>query len=155
MPISDFFFDSKTQPLLLNKVQNRTTQNLSLGAVKLHFLLDIQKFSTKILIVVLVSIFIGFYNFFILERTGLYSLGISSVFQSIARCVSYFLKKSSYHASAKAVHTILFWGMSLIMNVPLAIIGYRKIGKKFTILTIVNICVSSCTSMLLASMPPS
>lgn len=155
MPISEFFFDTKPKFVPLNKGQKRTTQLLSLGAVKLHFLLDIQKFSTKILIVSLVSIFIGFYNFFILERTGLYSLGISSVFQSIARCVSYFLKKGNYVASAKAVHTILFWGMSLIMNLPLAVLGFRKIGKKFTILTLVNICVSSVTSMMLASLPAS
>ncbi|WP_216082820.1 YitT family protein [Candidatus Mycoplasma haematohominis] len=136
-------------------VKQRKTSLLSVGSVRLQFLFDIKKFSTKVIIIVLVSIFMGTYNFFILERTGLYSLGIGSIFQSIARCVSYFMKNNGNEAAAKATHTFLFWGMSLAMNVPLAIFGYRNIGKKFAILTIINICVSSLTSMAWSSLPSS
>lgn len=131
----------------------RKTSLLSIGGVKLQFLFDIRKFSTKILIIVLVSMFMGTYNFFILEKTGLYSLGVGSIFQSVARCVKYFMRERGDKATATATHTILFWGMSLVTNIPLAIFGYRRIGKKFAILTIINIAVSTVTSMFWSSLP--
>ncbi|WP_245633496.1 DUF2179 domain-containing protein [Candidatus Mycoplasma haematobovis] len=122
------------------------SSRLSIGILKLQFLFDIEKFSQKIWIITAVSIFVGIYNFFLLERTGLYSLGINSVFQAIARCITFFWGKNY-----PKVHAFLFWGMVLIFNIPLAVLGYTRIGKNFTIFTLLFITVSTITSLILSS----
>lgn len=157
MKIDDFFVHTKPDSSIytVSKPAPKNFTKLSIGTSKFHFLFGIEKFSYKVFIICLVAIFIGTYKFFILERTGLYSAGIGAVFQSIARCASYFLKKNKQDVEAKAVHTFLFWGMFLIMNIPLAMMGFKKIGHKFTILTILNVVVSSLTSMCWASLPQS
>lgn len=122
------------------------SSRLSIGILKLQFLFDIEKFSQKISIITAVSIFVGIYNFFLLERTGLYSLGINSVFQAIARCITFF-----WGQDYPKVHAFLFWGMVLIFNIPLAVLGYTRIGKNFTIFTILFITISTLTSIILSS----
>ncbi|CBY92027.1 conserved hypothetical protein [Mycoplasma haemofelis str. Langford 1] len=133
--------------------KKRVTTHLSIGATRLQFLFDIERFSCKLGIIVLVAIFSGICNFFLLERTGLYSLGINSFFQATARCVSYFLKKNSI--PHEAVYTFLFWGTVLLFNIFLAVFGYRNIGPNFTLLSIAFISVSTITSIILSSLPSS
>lgn len=142
--------------VLRQSIQDRKLINLSISFFKSQFLFEIKSFKVKLLIVGLVSIFSGFCNFFLLERTGLYSLGINSIFQAIARCTTYFISSSSdvsIGIGSRVLHSILFWGMSLMINVPLAIFGYRNIGKQFTILTIFSIGVSAIISIILFSLP--
>lgn len=88
---------------------DRKLINLSISLFKSQFLFEIKSFKIKLLIVGLVSIFTGFYNFFLLERTGLYSLGINSIFQAIARCTTYFISDtSSLGIGSRMLHSILF-----------------------------------------------
>nr|WP_014271947.1 YitT family protein [Mycoplasma haemocanis] len=146
---SNIFRDS----LLNLNPKKRVTTPLSIGATRLQFLFDIERFSCKLGIVILVAIFSGICNFFLLERTGLYSLGINSFFQATARCVSYFLKKNNI--PHEAVYTFLFWGTILLFNIFLAVFGYRNIGPNFTLLSIAFISVSTITSIILSSLPTS
>jgi uncharacterized membrane-anchored protein YitT (DUF2179 family) len=90
------------------------------------------------LICVLIGLILSFSVVIFVQSTGLYTGGFGALFQGIARLTFLLLSlHNSSHAEMNAIiYNILFYGLYLALNVPLAIFAYKKIGKQFAKLSI-------------------
>ena len=110
-------------------------------------------FKYKILITILASLIIGVLNLFFVKNTGLYSFGISAITQGISRVITTSIIGSVSQNILLLISSLTFWFLIVLINVPLLIFSYRKIGKKFTILTTIYLIVSSLFSFSLDQIP--
>jgi len=91
---------------------------------------------------------------FFLQNTGLYNTGLSAIVQGTARLVQTVLKLNGVDATTVAtIYNILFWCLYFVLNIPLFIFGYFKIGKTFTLLTVVFAATNSLTGFCLSYIP--
>ncbi|QJG66731.1 DUF2179 domain-containing protein [Mycoplasma phocoenae] len=98
----------------------------------------------KIFITFLMSIFFAIASIVMIQNTGLYGLGVDALSHSIGRFVGYFsLKAGANPALARTIFVILFWGITVLLNIPLIIFSYFKINKNFAIYTFLFIILSS------------
>jgi uncharacterized membrane-anchored protein YitT (DUF2179 family) len=71
----------------------------------------------------------------LVEVTGLYTGGFAACLQGIARLVYTAMMKHASGDNAELVANYvfngLFWGLYLLLNVPLTIFAFKKIGKSF------------------------
>jgi len=91
---------------------------------------------------------------FLVKNTGGFSFGFSGLMQGIDRLIVYFIYKSGVSADkAKLAYSILFWGLILVANTPLFFFSWKKIGKRFTLLTLTFILTNSISGLLLDLIP--
>jgi uncharacterized membrane-anchored protein YitT (DUF2179 family) len=90
---------------------------------------------------------------FLLQNTGLYSPGLTAITQGISRLIYVLVKSRMSDGTARLIYNVLFWGLYFLMNVPLFIFGYHKIGKTFSLLTIVFVIFNTATGFALSSIP--
>lgn len=91
---------------------------------------------------------------FLVKNTGGFSFGFSGLMQGIDRLIVYFIYKSGVSADkAKLAYSILFWGLILVANVPLFFFSWKKIGKRFTLLTLTFLVTNSLSGLLLDLIP--
>lgn len=137
----------KTSLLYLNnesfKELNNKRRRISVGNLGFQRFFDIKNYWSKFSIIFFVAIAMGLINFLLIERSGIYSPGINSCFQAVARLVYVFSKSSS-------AYSFLFWGLNIIFNVVCAFFCYKTVGKKFTQLTILYITVAALTGLTLS-----
>ncbi|MGL4768634.1 MAG: YitT family protein [Mycoplasmoidaceae bacterium] len=139
--VKDFFVDE-------NIIYKITDHKQSFGIfTKLHYL---RKFHLKILISFLVGIFLSFNLLFFVQPTGLYTAGIAGIFQGLARVSKSLIVDPKVE---KIIFTFLFYGGNFLINVPLFIFGYFKIGKKFALLSLVTLIVTSFLPTLINLIP--
>lgn len=100
----------------------------------------------------LVGIFSAFFGFLLLQKTGIYSLGVSALFQGISRLIFFFATKNQA-SNSELIYAINFWILNLLFNLPLAWFAYLKIGKHFSLLSIVSIISSSLMGLILSTIP--
>jgi uncharacterized membrane-anchored protein YitT (DUF2179 family) len=72
----------------------------------------------------------------LVEVTGLYTGGFGACLQGVARLVYTAMMKHANDPNnaslvANYVFNGLFWGLYLLLNVPLTIFAFKKIGKSF------------------------
>ena len=87
-----------------------------------------------------------------IKNTGGYSYGLSSLLQGVAKLCSYFVFRANV-ANAKAIYSALFWGLILVFNIPLFIFSWKKIGHRFTLLTLTFLLVNTASGLLLDLIP--
>lgn len=110
-------------------------------------------FKHKILITIIASLFIGILNLFFVKNTGIYSFGISAITQGISRVITTSIVNSVSSEVLNLISSMLFWFLIVLINVPLLIFSYKKIGRKFTILTTIYLLTSSISSFSLDQIP--
>lgn len=92
---------------------------------------------SKYLIAVLAGIIMSVATIFLVEVTGLYIGGTTSFFQGLAR-MFYSLIKVFGNVSEKVlpiIYNLMFWGFYLVVNIPLLIFAYKKLSKRFALLS--------------------
>jgi uncharacterized membrane-anchored protein YitT (DUF2179 family) len=97
-------------------------------------------------IAAIIGIVIGTLIQFLIKNTGLYNSGLSAITQGIARISKTIMLNSSdanIKGLAETMFNVLFWGFYVVLNIPLFIFGYRKIGKTFANLTMLFVIVSN------------
>lgn len=111
----------------------------------------VKKLWLQIFWIVFFGILSAIFGVLIVENTGLYDIGLSAFSQGIGRIAFYFIyEKTQNEPLAYGVFNGLFWGLYLIFNIPLVIFGWFKIGKRFTLLSILYICVSTFGGLIFA-----
>jgi uncharacterized membrane-anchored protein YitT (DUF2179 family) len=81
---------------------------------------------------------------FLIKNTGLYNSGLSGIVQGIARISDTFMIKNNVDTqTATLIFNLLFWVLYILINIPLFIFAYKKIGKTFANLTMVFVIVNS------------
>jgi uncharacterized membrane-anchored protein YitT (DUF2179 family) len=75
----------------------------------------------------------------LVEMTGLYTGGFAACFQGVARVVYVVLHLNNIVSPtlANVIYNALFWGLYVLLNIPLTIFAYFKINKQFAKLSIV------------------
>ncbi|MGL5591164.1 MAG: YitT family protein [Mycoplasmoidaceae bacterium] len=105
-------------------------------------------------IAVIVGILTALASMFLVRNMGLYSFGLSGIFQGIARIVK--VTSSKYitdQQTIENIYNILFYGLYLLANIPLIIFSYFKLGKRFTYLSTIVIVLGNVIPILLGLIP--
>lgn len=91
---------------------------------------------------------------FLIKNTGLYNTGLSAVIQGFSRFIyTLMTKNGSSPATAELVFNLLFWIVYFILNIPLFLFSYFKIGKTFTKLTVIYLAFNVGIGFALSSIP--
>uniref|UniRef100_UPI000480F26A DUF2179 domain-containing protein n=1 Tax=Mycoplasma elephantis TaxID=114882 RepID=UPI000480F26A len=97
----------------------------------------------------------GIIGVFLVKNPGIYNFGLAAIGQAISKLVIVLLRtnKSINVEISNLIDHALFWIMYLILSIPIFIFGWKKIGKKFTLLTIIFLIVSSLVSFGIGQIP--
>ncbi|QSF13496.1 DUF2179 domain-containing protein [Mycoplasma sp. Mirounga ES2805-ORL] len=113
----------------------------------------VKNFKYQVLFTVLIGIFMGLTQFLFVQITGLYEMGIAALCQSVARLTYYFI--SPYGFWSKFIYNLIFWGLNVLVNIPLFILSYKKINQRFAILTVVFMIAGSVAGFIISNIPSS
>lgn len=121
-------------------------QNVKYAAktIRLGFLYKIDQFWMKSLIVLVLGAIVSVCVWLLVQYTGVYTAGISGIIQGIAKITKIKIEElgESYINLSNLIYNALFWGLYFVINIPLVIFAYFKIGKQFAILSAIYIAVS-------------
>lgn len=108
----------------------------------------------RVILVFFVGMIGGLVSLFLVQNTGVYTFGLSGMIQGIARIsrVS-MLKNNANPIFAETIYSLLFYGLYILVNIPLLIFSWKKIGRKFTALTFLSILTSNLFPFLLSLIP--
>lgn len=108
----------------------------------------------RLALVVCAAIIGGLVSLFLIQNTGVYTYGLSGVVQGISRLVRVeMLRSISDKQFVETIYSVMFYGLYILLNLPLLVFSWKKIGKKFTILTTVSILVSNIFPFVLSFIP--
>lgn len=108
----------------------------------------------RIILVIFVGMIGGLVSLFLVQNTGVYTFGLSGMIQGIARISRVSMLKNNIDpAFAETIYSLLFYGLYILLNVPLLFFSWKKIGRKFTILTFLSIITSNLFPFLLSLIP--
>jgi uncharacterized membrane-anchored protein YitT (DUF2179 family) len=112
------------------------------GIVKFARLYALNKTWIKYLIAVMLGLFMSISTVILVESTGLYTGGFGACFQGIARVAYVALSLKNVNPEvANIIYNALFWGLYVLLNIPLTIFAYFKINKQFAKLSVVYLFV--------------
>ncbi len=84
----------------------------------------------------LLGVIMSFIVLLVVESTGLYTGGVTALFQGVARLANVIMYEAGVDATTTSiVYNVLFWGLYLTFNFPLLIFAYKKLSKEFAIIT--------------------
>lgn len=108
----------------------------------------------RIFIMCIVGLFMGFVSLFFVQNTGVYISGTSGIFQGIARIVRVAMKKEGYdEAFVFLIYDLMFYLLYVLSNIPLVIFSWKKMGKKFTILSCIPVLLSNLLPLAFNQIP--
>ncbi len=143
----------------LNNINIESQNNYSISYIKSGFVKFSRYFikrnsKRRYLLAMLLGILVSLVTVFLIQNSGLYSSGISGIFQGVARIVQAALIKGSTPSDVvNIVYNILFWGLYLVANIPLIIFAYYKISKEFTYLTIIYVVSNQVFGIIFNQIP--
>lgn len=133
---------------------NIQTVNFKSKIVKFSSVLTSRSFKFKILLLFLAALIMGLMTLFLVKNSGLYSLGISGIFQGIARIAKTSMEKAgSSQVEIDIVYNILFWSLNILINIPLVIFAYKFVSKQFAYLTIMYIVMAQLFGLVFDFIP--
>ncbi|MDE5553404.1 MAG: YitT family protein [Malacoplasma sp.] len=108
----------------------------------------------RVFIMCLVGFFMGFVSLLFIQNTGVYVSGTSGIFQGIARVIKVVMKEQKYDEEIiNITYNLLFYLLYLFTNIPLIIFSWKKMGKKFTILSCIPVVISNVLPLLFNLIP--
>lgn len=133
---------------LHNESVNIQNVKYSAKTIRLGFLYKIDNFFWRIAIVILIGIIVSVAVWLFVQYTGIYTPGFSGIIQGLAKIAK--IKIEEYNQSlANIIYNAMFWCLYLLLNIPLIIFSYFKIGKRFAILSGIYISVSQLVGFCL------
>ncbi|MDR3249538.1 MAG: hypothetical protein LBS95_00450 [Mycoplasmataceae bacterium] len=91
---------------------------------------------SKILIAMLLGVLYSLATTVFVKNTSLYTGGTSAFFFGIARLTRTIMDiKGVGKETTDITFNALFWGLYLLMNIPLFLLAYKKVGKHFAIIS--------------------
>lgn len=130
-----------------NKIRYQT-KKIKLSQSFLHFsiLHRVSNFKIQVLLTIVLALLFSFFGVILIQNTGLYGMGIEGISQGFARLgtflISYLNKGENAKQKAYIAYNILFWVITLVLNIPLLILAYFKVGKRFFKLTTIFMIAS-------------
>lgn len=111
----------------------------------------------RYLVSIICSIIVAFLYWFFIQFSGIYSAGLASFSQGFSRISQVLIIRNNTQNAALAhiVGNIIFWTLFLVLNIPLAIFSYFKVGKNFTKMTIISLTIGDIFGLGLGFIPNS
>ncbi len=141
-----------------NKIRYQT-KKIKLSQSFLHFsiLHRVSNFKIQVLLTIVLALFFSFFGVILIQNTGLYGMGIEGISQGFARLgtflISYLNKGENAKQKAYIAYNILFWVITLLLNIPLLILAYFKVGKRFFKLTTIFMIASTIFGIAIGFIP--
>lgn len=136
----------KVVAMQMNKVEFKSS------LVKMMKPYSTKKKIIKYPLIVLLGFIASMSTLFLIQNTGLYSMGLSGILQGIAR-----LSRDSISGDneelGRIIYNILFWSLYFLINIPLIIFAYYKVSKKFASLTLVYVFCSQIFGLVFSFIP--
>lgn len=112
----------------------------------------------RIFVACMVGLIISFVSIVFVQNTGVVVTGLSGIFQGIARITKVVLNKNRLNLgltedNIQNVYNAMFYGMYLLMNIPLMIFSYKKVGKNFTIISSIPVIISNVVPLIINLIP--
>ena len=131
------------------RLHHVTSNSLRFSWLYLH-----HRRTTRYAIAALIGFLMAFFVQILIKNTGLYNTGISAVTQGIARIVNGIMKNNQFDSTVTYIaYNTIFWGLFFIINIPLFILSYKKIGKTFTGLSFTYIAVETAFGFVFSAIP--
>ncbi|WP_027121771.1 YitT family protein [[Mycoplasma] imitans] len=109
-----------------------------------------KKIWIRIAVITFISLIQGVISLFFIRNSGLYNLGVSSITQGLARTLFVFLPEN---LPKSLIFDLTFWIMYIVINIPLIIFAYFKVGKRFAILTTVYVVMANVVGFMIGLIP--
>ncbi|MDR0986046.1 MAG: DUF2179 domain-containing protein [Mycoplasmataceae bacterium] len=114
------------------------------GVVRFSRLYSLNKTWMKYLVAAIVGLIMSIATVLLVEVTGLYTGGFGAFLQGVARLTysgisNSVLKDNPY--IAQIIFNAMFWGLYLLLNIPLSIFAFRKISHQFVGLSLTYLIV--------------
>lgn len=123
------------------------------NTIRFQKLYDTMNLWKRYMIASIVGVFMSFVILFLLKNTGLYNSGLSGFLQGLSRLIYVLICKNVNKSAADTSFNFLFWGLYLLLNIPLLIFSWIKIGKNFTKLTFIFLLVSTIVGICISFIP--
>lgn len=137
-----------------NRKNEKITANFKYNGLKFSWLYRNIKFKYKIIIAILIAIIMGMITLFFVKNSGLYSVGLGGLSQGISRLVGAILLTHQVNPEKIKISTdVIFWGFTILINIPGLIFSWYKIGKEFTILTGIYVIISNIFPLGITQIP--
>lgn len=142
--------DKSLQELLVTSNRNLhndtvNIQNVKYAAktIRLGFLYKIDKLWMKILLTAMFAIFSSLATWLFVQYTGVYTAGLSGVIQGLSKITKLEIEQMGprFFELSNLIYNLMFWVLYFVINLPLLVFAYFKVGKQFAILTSVYIAV--------------
>lgn len=122
--------------------------------LKFARLYDDNRVIVRYFIAGLIGVLSGAFVQLLIKNTGLYNTGMSAIVQGLARLTNtILLLKNTDPDTVKLVYNLMFWVFYFLINIPLVILCYCKIGKLFTKLTLIFLLCNTLTGFGLSYIP--
>lgn len=122
--------------------------------LKFARLYDDNRVIVRYFIAGLIGVLSGAFVQLLIKNTGLYNTGMSAIVQGLARLTNtILLLKNTDPDTVKLVYNLMFWVLYFLINIPLVILCYCKIGKLFTKLTLIFLLCNTLTGFGLSYIP--
>lgn len=138
----------KTKNFKVGSFHHVKVKNGSIKFKKLYQLSTWQRYLTAILVGIFMAVIVQF----LIKNTGLYNTGLSAIIQGFSRLIYTIMNHNGVNKStAELAFNLLFWITYFILNIPLFIFSYFKVGKTFTKLTLVYLFFNTLSGFALSS----
>ncbi len=128
--------------------------HLTTSLLKFAVFYEFRNSSYRILIIVLCALIQSFLSTLLIQNTGLYNSGISSLTQGLARITFVTLSlQNNPDVDANMVYQIVFWFLYVVVNVPLIVFSWFKIDRRFTVLATIYLVTTNVFGFALGQIP--
>ncbi|WP_052663040.1 DUF2179 domain-containing protein [Mycoplasmoides pirum] len=141
---------------LINVNHGKNVKRAHLTSSLLHFasFYEFKKTWYRVLIIVICALAQGFLSILLIQNTGLYNFGISSITQGLARITFVTLSlQDNMTIDINFVYQLVFWVLYIVINIPLIIFSWFKIGRRFTYLTTIYLVITNVFGFALGQIP--
>ncbi|WP_054173308.1 YitT family protein [Mycoplasmoides pneumoniae] len=136
------------------KIQgNLVRVHLSGSFLKFQAIYKVKKLYLQLLILSVIAFFWGLLGVVFVQFSGLYDIGIASISQGLARLADYLIRSNKVSVDADTIYNVIFWLSQILINIPLFVLGWYKISKKFTLLTLYFVVVSNVFGFAFSYIP--
>lgn len=108
----------------------------------------------QVLLIIFIGILYGTCLVFLVQNTGLYELGLSAIGQSIGRLTQFLLRYNGYSVELSYFwYNLIFWILYFMLNIPLLLLSYKYLSKRFFYFTILFLFVQTLVGLVIGFIP--
>ncbi|VEU76214.1 YitT family protein [Mycoplasmopsis columboralis] len=141
-------FDTQELTVAYEKVVEVKRAKIKQSLLTFGTFYRVKSLKWQIIFTLIIAIFFALFQYLIVQITGLYEMGIAAISQSVARLSFQLLHN---YENKLVVYNVIFWMLNLIANIPLFVLSWKFIGKRFTLLNLIFMSTVSITGLIISN----